>query len=434
MWISTQNKKFKVRASGDFPRRHSHGHRGRIMKRFILMLAGGGLFVNCQAQGWLDKAEDNMNLKTRNGFFRSDLTVLLDLEGYYIDQRPPGLIYSSHSFVNPRATFFVDTQLGKHFYSLVQARLDRGFDPGSQNFDARLDEYLVRWTPLNDSRVNLQFGKFATVVGNWVQRHDSWDNPLITAPLPYENLTTVSDSSPPASPQALLARRNQPVEKDGWLPVIWGPVYATGAALFGSVGRLDYAIDFKNTALASDPDAWEINNVQWQNPTVSGRLGVRPCAAWNQGVSFSVGPYLYQDAAPDLPPGRSIGDYNQITLASDASYAWRHWQLWGEVLLTRFQVPNVGNADALTYYLETKYKLTPSLYAAARWNQQIFGTLPDGMGGRQAWGNNMVRIDLALGYRFNRHFQAKIQYSFGHADATLQQGEQLVAVQATMKF
>ena len=430
MWILTQNKKFMVRAGGDFPRRHSHGHRGRIMMRFILMLAGGVLAVNCQGQGWLDKAEDNMNLKTRNGLFRSDLPVLLDLEGYYIDQRPPGLIYRSHSFVNPRATFFVDTQLGKHFYSLVQARLDCGFDPGSQNFDARLDEYLVRWTPLNDGRVNLQFGKFATVVGNWVQRHDSWDNPLITAPLPYENLTPVADSGP----QAFLARRNQPVEKDAWLPVIWGPVYATGAALFGNVGRLDYALDFKNTALASDPDAWEINNVQWQNPTVSGRLGVRPNAAWNQGVSFSIGPYLYQEAAPDLPPGRSIGDYNQITLASDASYAWRHWQLWGEVFLTRFQVPNVGNADVLTYYLEMKYKLTPSLYVAARWNQQIFGTLPDGMGGRQAWGNNMVRIDLALGYRFNRHFQAKIQYSFGHSDAALQQGEQLVAAQATMKF
>ena len=422
-----------VRSSGDFPRRHSHGHRCRIMKRFILMLAGV-LAVNCQGQGWLDKAGDGMNLKTRNGLFRSDLTVLVDLEGYYIDQRPPGLIYSSLSFVNPRATFFVDTQLGKHFYSLVQARLDRGFDPGSQNFDARLDEYLVRWTPLNDSRVNLQFGKFATVAGNWVQRHDSWDNPLVTAPLPYENLTPVADSSPPASPQAFLARRRQPVEKDGWLPVIWGPVYATGAALFGSVGRLDYALDFKNAALSSDPGAWEVNNVQWQNPTVSGRLGVRPCAAWNQGVSFSVGPYLYQDAAPDLPPGRSIADYDQITLASDASYAWHHWQLWGEVFLTRFQVPNVGNADVLTYYLETKYKLTPSLYAAARWNQQIFGTVPDGMGGRQAWGNDMVRIDLTLGYRFNRHFQAKIQYSFGHADATLQQGEQLVAVQATMKF
>ncbi|HEX7577092.1 MAG TPA: hypothetical protein VF430_03540, partial [Verrucomicrobiae bacterium] len=135
----------------------------------MLMLAGGVLAVNCQGQAWLDKAGDNLNLKTRSGLFRSDLTLLLDLEGYYIDQRPPGLIYSSHSFVNPRATFFVDTQLGKHFYNLVQARLDRGFDPGSQNFDARLDEYLVRWTPLNDSRVNLQFGKFATVVGNWVQ-------------------------------------------------------------------------------------------------------------------------------------------------------------------------------------------------------------------------------------------------------------------------
>lgn len=426
---------FSVRVRKEFYRDRGHGRPGWSMKRFILTLFGGVLAVHCPGQEWLDKVQDNMNVKSRNGLFRSDLSILLDLEGYYIDQRPPGLIYSSYNFVNYRTTFFVDTRLGKHFYSLVQARLDRGFDPGTeQNFDARMDEYLVRWTPLNDDLINLQVGKFATVVGNWVQRHDSWDNPLITAPLPYENLTPVSDSSVPSSPQAFLARRNQSVDKDEQLPVIWGPVYNTGAAVFGSAGKLDYALDFKNTALSSDPDAWEANNTQWQNPTVSGRLGVRPTAAWNQGVSFSTGPYLYQDASSALPPGQGIADYYQITLASDVSYAWRHWQLWSEVYLTRFQVPNVGNADVLTYYLETKYKLTASLYAAVRWNQQFFGTVPDGAGGEQTWGNNMSRVDLALGYRFNRHFQTKIQYSFSHSDATVQQGEQLVAAQVTMKF
>ncbi len=46
----------------------------------------------------------------------------------------------------------------------------------------------------------------------------------------------------------------------------------------------------------------------------------------------------------------------------------------------------------------------------------------------------MVRIDPALGYRFPRHLQSKIQYSFGHRNTSLQQGEQLVAAQVTLKF
>ena len=36
--------------------------------------------------------------------------------------------------------------------------------------------------------LNVQAGKFATVVGNWIERYDSWNNPFITAPLPYENM------------------------------------------------------------------------------------------------------------------------------------------------------------------------------------------------------------------------------------------------------
>ena len=58
----------------------------------------------------------------------------------------------------------------------------------------RLDEYALRVTPWDDGRFNLQVGKFSTVVGNWVQRHHSWENPFITAPLPYENLTAISDT------------------------------------------------------------------------------------------------------------------------------------------------------------------------------------------------------------------------------------------------
>src|SRR5438477_10333384 len=81
-----------------------------------------------RAQDWLDSVEDNLTVKSRNGWFRSDLTVSLDLEGYYVDQRAPGLLYADQSFINPRADFFVDTKLGEQFYSLFQARLDRGFD------------------------------------------------------------------------------------------------------------------------------------------------------------------------------------------------------------------------------------------------------------------------------------------------------------------
>ena len=403
----------------------------RVLTATLVLLMLG---FAARGQAFLDSVDNALTLQSRNGWFRSDLSGLLDLEGYYIDQRPPGLIFEDHSFFNPRLTLFLDTRLGDHFYSFVQARFDRGFDPGSADFEARADEYLLRWIPWTEGQLNLQFGKFATVVGSWVQRHDSWQNPLITAPLPYENLTSVSYDDVPVSPADLLSRRLVPDQKDSWLPIIWGPVYATGWAVFGTLGHFDYAFDLKNAALSSHPQQWDLDNTLWQYPTISGRLGFRPDPAWNLGASFSVGPYMTTDASAQLPPGKSIRDYNAITLDYDVSYAHGPWQLWAEVFLSRFEVPNVGDADVLAYYVEGKYKITSNLFAAARWNQELYANIDNGAGGEEPWGNDMYRIDVALGYRFTRHLQTKLQYSYGHRHAELQQGEQLVAAQLTVKF
>jgi len=406
-----------------------------LYPRVALWLCVPRALLPCKGQDWLDQLQTQLSLKNADGSVRSDLTVALDAEGYYVDQRAPGLIYPDESFFNPRATFFVDTEIGKHFYSLVQARVDRGFDPGEQNFPvARLDEYLLRWTPLDSNVVNAQFGKFATVMGNWVQRHDSWESPFITPPLPYANITTVSSGEPPSSPADFLSRRNLPVQKGEWVPIIWGPAYTTGGSLFGSISDFDYAFEFKNASVSSHPEQWGPDDTAWRYPTIAGRLGFRPDPAWNHGVSFSIGPYLYSEAQPFLPPGKTLSDYNEINLAYDVSYAWHHWEFWGEIFLTRFQVPNAGNADLLTYYLEARYKITSRLYLAARWNQQVFGSIADGSGGHQTWGDDMIQADVALGYRFTRHLQAKIQYSFNHRQASLQQGENLVATQVTLKF
>src|SRR5439155_21358875 len=121
----------------------------------------------------LDRLDDSLQLKSSDGWFSTDLGGLLDLEAYYLDQRPPGLLVGDQDLFNPRLSLFLHTRFGQHVYSLVQVRLDRGFDPGAErNGDARFDEYLLRYTPFDDSRLNFQVGKFATVVGNWVPRHD----------------------------------------------------------------------------------------------------------------------------------------------------------------------------------------------------------------------------------------------------------------------
>ena len=83
---------------------------------------------------------------------------------------------------------------GLTFISSSQTRVDTGFDPGPiSGGQWRADEYALRITPWSDGRFNVQAGTFSTVVGGWVERHLSWDNPFVNAPLPYETATLVSD-------------------------------------------------------------------------------------------------------------------------------------------------------------------------------------------------------------------------------------------------
>ena len=383
----------------------------------------------------LDWAGERLRLSAAGGRFQSQLSGLFDLESYWIDQRPPGLIFGgSSAFVNPRLRLFLDTRLGDHFTSLVQVRADRGFDPREDSASVRFDEYWLRYDPFADERLNLQVGKFATLFGNWVARHDSWENPLINAPLPYENVTIVADRSVAATPEDFLERRNVADKKQAWLPIIWGPSYAGGASIFGRASGVEYGVELKNAALASRPAQWDPRLNGWDYPTVTGRIGWHPDAAWRLGASFSRGDYLASEARAGLPPGQHIDDFKQTLIGADLAYSWRHLQIWGEFFASRFEVPNVEDTDSLAYYVEAKQMLSPQIFAALRWNEQLFADVDDGTGRQIPWDRDIWRADGALGYRFDRHFQAKLQYSLSRQAGRLQQGEQLFATQLTVKF
>jgi hypothetical protein len=394
---------------------------------------------------FLDDATQKLSLSLFQNQVQLRLSGTFDLETYFVDQPAPGLVFTGNTFLlNPRLTIFLNTQIGSHVSTFVQARVDRGFDPSDGGAQVRLDEYEVRVSPWDDGRVIIEAGKFATVLGNWVQRHYSWDNPFINAPLPYENVTGIRDGDAPKDVDELFLYSHVPYENvtsfgagysDKYLgnPVIWGPSYASGLSVSGSFDKFDYAAELKNASLSSRPESWDLTQVGFEHPTFSGRVGLRPSELWNLGLSGSVGPYFRPEAASSLPPGRSLGDYREILLGQDISFAWHRFQLWAEAFESRFEVPNVGNAETLSYYIEAKYKITAQLFAALRWNQQLFGTVPDEENSVQ-WGNNISRIDTAIGYRFTNYLQLKLQYSYSHYDPSVHEGEQLFAVQITLRF
>jgi hypothetical protein len=366
--------------------------------------------------------------------FRARLSGTIDLEVYNFEQPAPGLINStSDSLFNPRLTLFLDAQAGSQIYFFAQARLDRGFDPSDHGAQVRLDEYALRFTPWADGRFTLQLGKFGTVVGNWVPRHLSWDNPFVDAPLVYENITAISDKVAPYSKYD-FAYRLMANQKYEFNPVIWGPSYATGVSVSGRLGQFDYAAELKNASLSSRPESWNATEVGFDHPTFSARVGFRPNQMWDFGFSVSDGPYFRPEADYSLPPGHDIGDYRELVLGQDASFAWHHLQVWAEVYEARFEVPRTGNADTLAYYLEAKYKFTPQFFGALRWNQQFFSKIAVGSGEKVRWGQDLGRVDLAAGYRFTSHTQLKLQYSFQQQTSGPNDNNHLLAAQFTVRF
>ncbi len=382
---------------------------------------------------FFDRLDNTLTITAFDGNLRARLSGTIDTEFYNFQQPAPGLIDSEiDNLFNPRLTLFLDAQLGSQIYFFAQSRVDRGFDPSDHSAQVRLDEYALRFTPWDDGRFNLQVGKFATVVGGWVPRHLSWENPFIDAPLVYDNVTPISDKIAPASPLDFVHRFDN--GKYEFNPVIWGPNYASGISLSGRLGRFDYAVEMKNASLSSRPESWNLTETGFDHPTFSGRVGFRPNQIWNFGLSASDGPYFRSEAEQTLPPGRSIGDYREFVLGQDAGFALHHLQLWSEFYEARFEVPRVGDADTFAYYFEAKYKFTPQLFGALRWNQQLFSDIPDSAGGQVRWSQDLWRIDVAAGYRFTSHIQLKLQYSFQQETTGPHDDNHLIAAQLTVRF
>ena len=406
------------------------------MKRCVaaLVLCASTACAAFDVDDLLDRLDNALTVSGFQNNLRTHVSGLLDLEFYHFEQPAPGLIDSKiDNLFNPRLTLFLDAQIGSQIYFFAQSRLDRGFDPSNHGAQVRLDEYALRVTPWEDGRFNVQIGKFATVVGNWVPRHLSWENPFINAPLVYENVTPIEDKLAPASPLYFIYGPYY-YQKYAFIPVIWGPSYASGISASGRQGQFDYAVEMKNASLSSRPESWNLTEKGFDDPTFSGRVGFRPSEAWNFGMSASEGAYFRDEAEPTLPPGDNIDDYREFVLGQDASFAWRHLQVWAEVYEARFQVPRVGDADTFAYYVEAKYKFAPQIFGALRWNQQLFGTINDGYGNDVRWSEDLGRIDIAGAYRFNAHTQLKLQYSYQHQTTGPDSDNHLFAAQFTVRF
>lgn len=406
------------------------------MKAICSLLVACGLALAVRGSEAFDQRMDELSAALTfappGSPWRARLSGTLDLEARFFDDPPPSLIDAdSNAVFQPRATLFLDAQAGPTLYAFVQARLDRGFDPSDGGLRARLDEAFVRYTPWTDGRFNLQAGAFATVAGQWVKRHLSWQNPFVTAPLFYENVTRASDlpldyrSFPSYPGHDRLYNYN---------PAVWGPSYAPGAAVSGRWRQLEWTAEIKNSALASRPEFWGLADADFGQPTCTGRVGWRLDARWNVGLSASQGGYLGPAARDALPAGEDADRFKQTTYLADASFEWRRLQIWAEALQSEFVVPYSGDVKTTAYFIEAKKKLSPRLSAALRLNRQTFSQVRRQGYDVGPWGDDQSRLDLAATWRLDAHAQIQVEANLRRLDDAREDPSPSLSTRLTLRF
>lgn len=333
--------------------------------------------------------------------------------------RPPAFLeFDDGFFYEPSLALSLDYLPNDSFYLHATARADRGFDPGTEpSGDYRLDELILRYRPFADRRLSLQAGKFPSVIGNWIPNHQFYDDPFLLPPLPYGAVNGLAVNNPQGnSPQGIQNRARSGTNfihetKDLWSSIIWGPAYSNGISVSGNQGKIDYALEIKNSGLGSQPEEWDFGKGDFSTPTISGRFGLRPNAAWNFGFSASHGFYLNTSASDVLPPGIFRNDFTQTLLGLDLRWASRDWIISGEAFFTSYETLD-EDLESFSYYLQARYKAAPGIWIAARFGQTLSNEVSVPSGGQEPWTPDYIRAELAVGWRITPETLLKGQYAY----------------------
>lgn len=302
--------------------------------------------------------------------------------------------------------------------------------------------WYIRLSPLDSGLVDIQAGRIPPVFGSYARRSYPQDNPLIGDPLGYQYLTSMRPDAIPATADDVLRMRGRgwlvryPIGNltaDSGVPVIAAERWDTGIEVRVGQRVLEGAVAYTVGSLAN-PLVHDDN----QRGQVAGHLVWRPRPALTIGASAARGAFLSRtvtDASPDIAAGR----YDQRAVGIDAETSWGRWLLRGELIANSWTLPGVAApriVDPLgswAGYLETKVRLRPGLYVAARADWLRFSTI-NGSAGPATWDAGVSRLEMGVGYTIRRGLVLKASLLNNWRDGGAIRESHLAGVQALFWF
>jgi len=260
----------------------------------------------------------------------------------------------------------------------------------------------ARFSDIGGAPVSAHVGLIPTPVGTFGQRTYSDKNPLVGVPLAYNHHTALNPIFPQKTVDDLLAGRE--TRSSLGLPIIYDNCWNTGAELFGQIGAFDWSVGAVSGSLTK-PARDQMKQV----PQGTGRVSWWHGPGLQIGLSGWLGPYLW-DGLPgiDFPAGRGSLDYLNAGAGADVHFASRWVDVYSEVLWSSWEHPDLPTLDAVSGYLEAKYKFAPRWYAAGRAEFFEPGDVTDGAGTRTSWDYPVRRAEYGLGFRAHRRVLSKL--------------------------
>jgi hypothetical protein len=324
-------------------------------------------------------------------------------------------------------------------------------DVETENLDTiRPYALYVRIRPWTTRDVDFQVGRIPPTFGAFSRRTYVSDNPLIGYPLAYQYFSTIRPDALPATVDELLQKRG-----GGWLtrysvgspaadrgvPLVSAFRWDTGVQAHASIlgGRTLSATASVTNGTVSNP----LFNDDNGGKQLAGRIEWRPNAALQVGTSLARGEFVSDTAAnAALAVSHSDGsrDFTQTAWGADVEYSRDYFVVRGETIFSRWRIPFARQPafhdplDAMSAFVEGRYKIQPGLYAAARVDHLGFSSIA-GTLGTLSWDAPVTRVEVGAGYSIVRNLLLKGAYQHNTRNGgRLVAVEQIVAAQVVFWF
>jgi hypothetical protein len=343
--------------------------------------------------------------------------------------------YETSTLRRVRAGLTIEARISRRLSFLTEIRAETGV--GVTPY-----AWFVRVTPFDNGLVDIQAGRIPPVFGTYARRAYPQDNPLIGDPLGYQYLASIRHDAVPATADDLLRMRGR-----GWRVryPIGNPAAEAGVPMVAA-GRWDTGIEARvGQRVLAGAIAFTVGSLSYPlvkddngGRQVAGRLEWQPLPGLMLGVSAARGAFVsdvVREARPDIPDQR----YDQRAIGIDAETSRGRWLLRGEYVANTWTLPALGEprivdpVGSRAWYLETKVRLRPGLYVAARGDQLRFTTIR-GSAGPRTWDADVSRVEVGAGYTIRRGLLVKASLSSNWRDGGAVRESHLAGVQALFWF